>query len=67
MIPGDHVSHYISPDRDVATETSYQSVKDNMIATNDLVKKHFGDSLVITVLGNNDSEYHNQAPDEDAK
>ena len=38
-----------------------------MVATNDLVKKHFGDSLVITMLGNNDSEYHNQAPDEDAK
>ena len=64
LVTGDHVGHGMSLDRGEATTESYQGVKDNLTVTNDLVKKHFPDTLVLTLLGNNDSKYHNQAPDE---
>ena len=59
LVTGDHVSHDVSLDRGEASATSFQNVKDNIAATNALVKKHFADCIVITVLGNNDSMYHN--------
>lgn len=58
LISGDHVGHGISLHRDEATAESYQAVKDNIAATNDIVKKYFSDTVVVTILGNNDSEYH---------
>ena len=35
--------------------------------TNDLVKKHFPNTLVLTLFGNNDSKRHSQAPDTSEK
>ena len=58
LVSGDHICHGISPHRDEVTQDSYQAVKDNITATNEIVKKHFSDTLVITVLGNNDAQYH---------
>ena len=63
LITGDHVCHNMAKERGEATEESFQAVKDNLKFTNDIVKKYFSDIPVLTVFGNNDSKYHNQAPD----
>merc|ERR1719232_2276485 len=55
LVTGDNVTHGISLTRDQATAQSYELVKENITATNEIVKKYFSDTTVVTILGNNDS------------
>ena len=67
LVSGDNVAHGINVERGEGTEEDYEAVKDNIATTAAIVRKYFSDTIVLNTLGNNDAQYHNQAPDEDIK
>jgi hypothetical protein len=66
-VSGDHVAHKVDAQLGDTSEAIYQETKENLKASNDLVAKHFPNSLVLPNIGNNDGRYHEQAIDEDDK
>ena len=64
LVPGDLVAHGVSPHHDDATQADFDNVKANLQASSSIIEQYFPNTLVLTLIGNNDG-YHSQAPDED--
>jgi len=55
LVGGDHVGHVYD---------YWSDIKPVLAFSNDLVKEYFPDTYVLTSIGNNDTEAHDQAPSE---
>ena len=74
IITGDQVAHHIalepsmtSPD-DWYGNYSYELLIETLDVAASLIQKYFGDVVVLPVIGNNDSKYHDSAvPEADKK
>ena len=64
---GDMVGHHIDPHRDEFTEDRWESFKETVTITANLMNKNFPNTMILSTIGNNDGEYHSSAPDEDFK
>ena len=67
LVIGDYVAHDVDPPREGWTFKGYSKMLENLNTTLGLVKDYFPHIPLINVIGNNDSQMHDQAPNEDFK
>ena len=67
IVIGDYVAHDVDPSREGWTLQGYLKMLENLNTTTGLITDYFRHIPLINVIGNNDSQMHDQAPNEDFK
>ena len=67
LVIGDYVAHDVDPLRQDWTVYGYLKMLENLNISLGLVQDFFPHIPLINVIGNNDSQMHDQAPNEDFK
>jgi len=67
LAPGDMTGHGTSSKVRPSTEAMYQTLKDNLQISAELLAKWFPNTIVIPTQGNNDGRYHDSGPNTDEK